>query len=177
MYRPYVKLKTVKAVLKEHNLACFGNLKQRVSQARDNLHLAQKEVLDSFGGADSLLKENECLHAYISITKVDESFLNQKARNQWLQLGDQNNSFFHRSLKVQHAKKAITHLWDEQGNRVEDVGQIKQVAESFSKKLLGTNQLQFTASKANRIRHLTSVAISTDQVCMVCCWPRFYCYY
>jgi hypothetical protein len=45
MYRLYVKLKAVKAVLKEHNLACFGNLKQKVSQARDNLHLAKKEVL------------------------------------------------------------------------------------------------------------------------------------
>ena len=94
MYRLYVKLKAVKAVLKEHNLACFGNPKLRVSQARDNLHLAQKEVLESFGRADNLLKEKECLHAYISITKAKESFLNQKARNQWLQLGDQNNSFF-----------------------------------------------------------------------------------
>jgi hypothetical protein len=62
--------------------------------------LLKKEVLDSFGRASSLLKENECLHAYVSITKAEESFLKQKARNQWLELGDQNNSFFHRSLKV-----------------------------------------------------------------------------
>jgi hypothetical protein len=82
-------------------------------------------------------------------------------------LGDQNNSFFHRSLKVQHAKKTITHLWDEQGNRVEDAEQIKQAAESFYKKLLGTNQLQFTASKADRVRHLISVAISTDQAALL----------
>jgi hypothetical protein len=167
MYRLYVKLKAVKAVLKEQNLACFGNLKLRVSQARDNLHLAQKEVLESFGRADSLLKEKECLHAYVSITKAEESFLKQKARNQWLQLGDQNNSFFHCSLKVQHAKKTITHLWDDQGNRVEEVEQIKQVAASFYKKLLGTNQLQFTASKADRVRHLISVAISTDQAALL----------
>jgi hypothetical protein len=79
-------------------------------EAQDNLDLAQKEVLASFGRAECLLKEKECLHAYVSITKAEEYFLKQKARNQWLQLGDQNNSFFHRSLKIQSARSTITHL-------------------------------------------------------------------
>jgi hypothetical protein len=50
---------------------------------------------------------------------------------------------------------------------VEDVEQIKQVVESFYKKLLGTNQLQFTATKADRVRHLIFVAISTDQAALL----------
>jgi hypothetical protein len=131
MYQLYAKLKSVKAVLKVQNLYCFGNLKQRVMEARANLDLAQKDAIDSLGRADCLLKEREFLHAYVSITRAEESFLKQKARNQWLQLGDQNNSFFHRSLRVQNAKKTITHLWDEYGNKVEDVDQIKQVAVKF----------------------------------------------
>ena len=104
---------------------CFGNLQQRVKEVRANLDLAQKDAIDSLGRADCLLKERECLHAYVSITRAEESFLKQKARNQWLQLGNQNNSFFHRFLRVQNAKKTITHLWDEYGNKVEDVDQIK----------------------------------------------------
>jgi hypothetical protein len=40
---------------------------------------------------------------------------------------------------VQQAKNTITHLWDEQGQKVEDVEQIKLVAKNFYKKLLGTN--------------------------------------
>ena len=75
-------------------MACFGNLKLKVSQARDNLHLAQKEVLESFVRVKSLLKEKECLHAYVSIAKAEESFLKQKARNQWLQLGIRIIVFF-----------------------------------------------------------------------------------
>ena len=69
-------------------------MKQRVNQACDNLTLAQNGVLANFGSADSLLKEKECLHAYVSITKAEESFLKQKARNQWLQLGDQDKIAF-----------------------------------------------------------------------------------
>jgi hypothetical protein len=40
MYKLYVKLRAVKVVLREKNFVCFGNLKQRVNQARDNLTLA-----------------------------------------------------------------------------------------------------------------------------------------
>jgi N-acetyl-beta-hexosaminidase len=82
-------------------------------QARDKLDLAQKEVISSLGRANCLLKERECLHAFVSLAKAEESFLKQKSWNQWLKLGDQNNGFFHRSLKVKHAKNTITHLWDD----------------------------------------------------------------
>jgi hypothetical protein len=37
MYQLYVKLRFVKAVLKNQNVTCYGNLKQKVVQARDNL--------------------------------------------------------------------------------------------------------------------------------------------
>jgi hypothetical protein len=111
--------------------------------------------------------EGECLHAYVSLTKAEEAFLKQKSRNQWLQLGDQNNSFFHRSLKVQQAKNTITHLWDEQGNRVEDVEQIKQEAKNFYKKLLGTDQMMFNESKAARIRQLIPIAIPVDKASLL----------
>ena len=111
-----------------------------------------------------MLKEKECLHAYVSITKADESFLKQKVRNQWLQLGDQNNSIFHRSFKIQNAKNTITHLWDELGNRVEDVEQIKRVAVQFYEKLLRSNQMLFTEEKVARIRYLIPIIISGGNV-------------
>ena len=49
-YQLYAKLKSVKAVLKVQNLYCFGNLKQRVMEARANLDLAQKMLLILLGG-------------------------------------------------------------------------------------------------------------------------------
>jgi hypothetical protein len=128
MYRLCRKLRAVKIVLKRQNIVCFGNLKQRILQARDNLDLAQKDVLLSHGSAVCMQKERECLHAYVSITKAEEAFLKQKARNQWLQLGDQNNAFFHRLLKARHARNSINFLWDEAGNKVEDVEMVKDIA-------------------------------------------------
>lgn len=90
-------------------------------QARDKLDLAQKDVMLSRGSVVCLLKKKGCLNAYVSITKADEAFLKQKAKNQCLELGDQNNAYFHRLLKARHARNIIIHLWDEHGYHVEDI--------------------------------------------------------
>jgi hypothetical protein len=84
MYQLYARLKSLKNVFRVNNQLCFGDLKKRVMKARDNLDLVHKEVFNSLGSADCLLKERECLHTYVLITKTEESFLKQKARNQWL---------------------------------------------------------------------------------------------
>jgi hypothetical protein len=93
--------------------------------------------------------------------------LKQKTINQWLQLGDQNNSFFYRSFKVQQAKNTITHLWDEQGNRVEDVEQMKQVAKKFYKQLLRIDKRIFNEFKASRIRKLIPIAIPVEKASLL----------
>ena len=111
------------------------------------------------------------MHAHVSLVKVEESFfeafLKQKAKNQWRQLEDQNNGFFHRSLKVKQAKNTITHLWDEQGQRVDDLEQIKLVVENFYKKLLGTSLMTFTDVKATYIRQLVPLAISAEKAVLL----------
>lgn len=75
--------------------------------------------------------------------------------------------FFHRSLKVQQAKNTITHLWDEQGQKVDDVEQIKLVAENFYKKLLGTDHMVFNEAKATRIRQLIPRVIPADKAILL----------
>ena len=82
-------------------------------------------------------REKECLHEYVSIRKVEEIFLKQNSRNQWLDLGDQNNFFFQGIVKVRNSKNLINHLWDEDGVKVEERDQIKKVAEDFFQKAIG----------------------------------------
>jgi hypothetical protein len=136
-------------------------------QARVCLDMAQQDVLASCGRTDCMMKERECLHAYVSITKAEEAFLKQKARNQWLQLSDQNNVFFHRLLKGRHARNTITHLWDEHGNRVEDTCKIEETGEDFYKKLLVSKQMVFTKENAARLRQLISPSISAERASML----------
>lgn len=78
MFRLYSKLKALKIVMKMKNAACFGNLRSKVVEARGKLDLAQKAVLDTRGNAGSLLRESECLHAYVSIIKAERHSLGRK---------------------------------------------------------------------------------------------------
>jgi hypothetical protein len=167
MYKLCRKLKEFKAILKSKTTSCFGNLRNKIIQACESLDLAQKAVIDSRGRADCLLKERECLHAYVSITKAEEAFLKQKARNQWLQLGDQNNAVFHRILKGRQVRNSISFLYDELGNKVEDIAQLKSMALEFYRNLLGSKNTHFTDASAERVKQLISPIVPIEEATLL----------
>jgi hypothetical protein len=131
MYRLYAKLKSVKRILKVKNLEVFGSLGQRVMKARQALATAQASFLLSHGDAECHRKERECLHALVSISAAKEHFSKQKSRNKWLNLGDGNNAFFHKSVKARNSYNLIKVLKDDEGNRVIDMQKIKELAIGF----------------------------------------------
>jgi hypothetical protein len=88
--------------------------------------------------------------------------LKQKARNQWLHLGDQNPAYFRRVIEGRQARNSISFLFDEQGNKVDDIDGIKGIAEKFYKNLLGTTHMVLTKEHAARIQQLVSPAISAE---------------
>ena len=128
MYRLTRKLKSVKAALKAFNFHSFAKLHDRVVDAKENLKQAQFALLNN--SYDSLLVENEkkCLKAFHDLACAEEGFLKQKSRIQWLKLGDQNTSFFHKAIKSRNARNSIKVLTLASGGRVEDPEDIKQEA-------------------------------------------------
>ncbi|KAF5206048.1 hypothetical protein FRX31_004366 [Thalictrum thalictroides] len=81
--------------------------------------------------------ERNAIQEYIAIVGVEEASLKQKACDNRIALGDENNSYFHRSVKARFSKNRILMLLNEQGVEVTDNDQIKEVMlDSFSK-LLG----------------------------------------
>jgi hypothetical protein len=97
-----------------------------VLKVRQDLASAQGGFIDSHGVLD-WQKEWESLHAYISIAAAEENFLKLKSCNQWLNLGNGNASFFHKSVKVRNASDLVKVLKDYYGNSVQDPKQIKSL--------------------------------------------------
>lgn len=92
MFHLCSKLKALKPSLRSLN-KCYGNIHQRVAETRDKLLSLQLESLTTLSGASSAaIHVQECLLAELSL--VEESFLRQKYRVQWLNEGDQNTKFF-----------------------------------------------------------------------------------
>jgi hypothetical protein len=164
MFQLYTKLNAVKKILKAKNLECFGSLGQRVHQARQDLAVAQAMFIASHGNAECQRKERECLHAYFSLSVAKENFLKQKSRNIWLNLGNGNNAFFHKSIKVRNSFNLIKILKDEEGNKVEDMNQIKELAIGFYQRRLGTSVHSFEPLKADRVSQLINKKFSPSCV-------------
>ena len=128
MFRLTRKLKSVKATLKAFNFRSFSGLHERVVAARQALCQAQSAVLNS--PSNPMLRENEksCLKNYHDLAVAEEGFLKQKSRVQWLKLGDQNTSFFHKAVKAHNARSALKVITMANGSRTEDPVAIKQEA-------------------------------------------------
>ena len=118
----------MKAALKAFNFHSFAKLHDRVVDAKENLKQAQSALLNN--PYDSLLVENEkkCLKTFHDLAFAEEGFLKQKSRIQWLKLGDQNTSFFHKAIKSRNPRNAIKVLTSASRGRIEDPEDIKQEA-------------------------------------------------
>jgi len=100
------------------------------------------------------VKERECLHLLTSLLSAEENFLKQKSRVKWLNLGDGNTSFFHNSVTARNSSNLIKMVKDEHDHSYHEFSEIKRLAVSFYKNLLGHSSHDFTPEKAERVANL-----------------------
>lgn len=132
------KLKQVKSCLKALNRS-NGNLHEGVCQARNALMLFQ-ENMPSGPSASMLSSENKLCDDLRTALAKEEVFLKQKSRVKWLELGDGNNSFFHRSCQKRWNSNKILALQDGSGSTVHSHDEISAVIVDYFQDLLGTQK-------------------------------------
>lgn len=158
LYYLYSKLRSVKRILKTKNTEVFGGLRERVLMAKEQLDQAQREVLSG-----CVARARDCLKEYTSFALAEESFLKQKSRNKWLNLDNQNTSYFHKLVKIGNSKNTISHLWNDQGCKVVEIDQMKGVAVEYYERLLGSSNHVLDDNMVGRIRGLLNSSIFESQ--------------
>ena len=76
------------------------------------------------------------MKAFHDLACAEEGFLKQKSRIQWLKLGDQNTSFFHKAIKARNAWNVIKVITMANGCRIEDPEAIKREVVAHFQKVL-----------------------------------------
>ncbi|GKB20225.1 trichome birefringence-like protein 3, partial [Tanacetum coccineum] len=137
MFKVVTKLKLLKKPMRKL-LHDQGNLHERVEKLRMELDTVQK-ALDS-NPADLILREEE--GAYVQAfneAKLDEErFLKQKAKVEWLDVGDSNSAYFHKSIKCRNQRSRIELILN--SNNVEISGNlVPDVFVSHYEQFLGTS--------------------------------------
>ncbi|KAG6783513.1 hypothetical protein POTOM_012962 [Populus tomentosa] len=108
----------------------------RVARAKTNWEAAQF-YLDAHPTLDNAKTiERSSAAQYLQLCKDEESYFKQKSRVQWLQLGDKNTTFFHKSLLHRQVRNVIHNLQDDNGTLVHDPEDIGKMASTYFENLL-----------------------------------------
>ena len=78
----------------------------------------------------------------------------QNSRIRWLLEGDANTRFFHRAVLANQAKNLIKYLRGEDGLRVDNVDQIKQMIVAYYSNLLGSESTTTVPYSVDKIKSL-----------------------
>ncbi|GKC03484.1 RNA-directed DNA polymerase, eukaryota, reverse transcriptase zinc-binding domain protein [Tanacetum coccineum] len=110
-----------------------GNLFDKVKEIRNELKNIQKKIdEDPYNKA---LRDVEVviLKDYVTTMEDKEKLLFQKSKIKWLSLGDNNNSFFHKTLKGRYQRNIIERIQDANGNNFEGQDVAYQFVMHFQK--------------------------------------------
>lgn len=75
---------------------------------------------------------------FARLSQDEEAFFKQKSRVQWLQLGDKNTAFFHKSIIHRQCRNSITRLKDADGRLIMDPQAIGNMAVTHFKNILSS---------------------------------------
>ncbi|PWA86565.1 reverse transcriptase domain, Reverse transcriptase zinc-binding domain protein [Artemisia annua] len=114
MFKVVSKLKALKKPFRSM-LFREGNIHEKVTKLRHELDEVQRALdLDPFNV--DLREEEACyLNAFNEAVLKEECFLMQKAKVEWLRVGDSNSAYFHKVVKSRKARIRIDSICDGNG--------------------------------------------------------------
>ncbi|GJR83550.1 hypothetical protein Tco_0154335 [Tanacetum coccineum] len=126
MFRVVKKLKILKKPLRKL-LFAQGNLNENVKSLRLKLDRVQKDL--DVDPTNVILREEEAAYvqAFNNALLMQERFLMQKAKIEWLKVGDSNSAYFHKSVKSRISRSRINVITNVDGTIFTD----DQVASAF----------------------------------------------
>ncbi|KAJ6295751.1 hypothetical protein OIU78_023729 [Salix suchowensis] len=126
----------VKEILKKWHSRNTSQISKRVEEAKRNWDEAQILLDRNPSSMDKRDDERRCAGIYNRLSMDEEAFFKQKSRIQYMELGDRNTAFFHKSLVHRQTRNRIQELRDERGNVSADPKSIARIVESYYKDLL-----------------------------------------
>ncbi|GKC53876.1 RNA-directed DNA polymerase, eukaryota, reverse transcriptase zinc-binding domain protein, partial [Tanacetum coccineum] len=115
MFSLVSKLKMLKKPLRKLNFE-QGNLFDNVKRLKTELAAVQSSMTADPHNNSLREEELRVLKAYRAALKEEELFLRQKAKVEWLEVGDRNSKYFHNVVKGRRNRNRISYIEDLNGN-------------------------------------------------------------
>ncbi|XP_056863927.1 uncharacterized protein LOC108850223 [Raphanus sativus] len=130
------KLKNIKSDLKTLNRENYSNIQERVTNAYSLLQSVQVQAL--YSPTPLLFQQERDLHQrWLFLRLIEESYLRQKSRINWLSEGDFNTTFFHRMCQVWESYNAIRYFLYSSGTLITDPQEMSDLAVAHFRSIVG----------------------------------------
>ncbi|KAL0561777.1 hypothetical protein IC582_002218 [Cucumis melo] len=133
----------LKPILRRQFGRHIKSLSEEVRIAKEAMDIAQREVernplSDVLSRQASLATET-----FWTAVRLEEASLRQKSKVRWLNLGDQNTAFFHRSVRSRLSRNSLLSLVDSDGSRVSSHDGVAQLAVNYFSNSLGYQEIGY----------------------------------
>jgi exonuclease III len=146
MYCFQQKLKHFKQQVRKWNKEIFGNIFQERKTLEQKLENLQGQFIHAGYTITQQQQESELKRQLEEKHKQEEILWRQKSRVQWLDEGEKNAKFFHRSMIHRRLINHITKLDDSQGNTLLTHQEITHELTDFYKDLLSEPKVDRTSA-------------------------------
>ncbi|KAJ6374220.1 hypothetical protein OIU78_029846 [Salix suchowensis] len=141
------KLRNVKNALKIFHKNNTSRISERVATTSTAWNLAQINLDKDPNNEDLQDREHRAACLFASLSRDEEAILKQKSRVQWLQLGDKNTCFFHKSILHRQTRNRIISLKDDAGNQISNSQIMGTMAATHFENLLITHPVMDMAGQ------------------------------
>lgn len=153
LFKLYQRLRAAKFCCKSLNQSSFSNIQARTRESFERLESIQRQVLVR-PSQELFVEEQEARTIWLQLASAEESFFKQKSRIRWLDEGDANTWFFHKSVKANLSKNIIHFLLDDSNHRIYDPSQLKVLAINYYVSLLGVLDSSVQPLSIAAIQHI-----------------------
>ncbi|CAL9237898.1 unnamed protein product [Arabidopsis halleri] len=152
----------LKSTLRRLNKRHFSGISERVKAEERKLAVLHGQLLAN--PTTELAREEHLVRAkWKTLCAAEEKFYRQRSRVKWMDLGDRNTSFFHRSLVQRLNRNHIHFLIDHSGRRIQLGSEIKAHAAAYFEEIIGCTNLPQSPCTVAQLADLVSFRCSDIQ--------------
>eukprot|EP00253_Pinus_taeda_P033659 PITA_33659 len=152
MFQFQQKLKHLKGKIKLWNRTVFDNIHHGKANIEQEMKQLQQKIITQGRSNDLADKEKTLEKELIEKEKQEEVLWKQKSRIRWLKEGEKNTRFFHNTTIQRRMHNNITHIQNEQGEKLEKHEEIEAELLNHFKKVHKEPSIHRTQA----IRNITS---------------------
>ncbi|XP_058103375.1 uncharacterized protein LOC131246929 [Magnolia sinica] len=161
MFKVFIKMKHLKRKLKDWNKTVFRDVHNNVQNAEDEIARAESNLIHS-NYTDNLEKLQIAHENLKRALLQQELFWKQKSRIRWLQEGDRNTKFFHKSVMEKRQKQVIDKIRSLMGEILEKCKDIGREAEDYFKDLFSSQHRAANATILSFIPMVVTEQMNSD---------------